>query len=81
MDILTLTAEYLLRNEVMDGETFAAVCRDRRIPEEPKQAEAAPEEAAAAEQPQEAPEGETPEPSEQTWPPDEDDRDGNDSQN
>ncbi len=32
MDVLKLTAEYLLVNEVMDGETFAKVCRDRAIP-------------------------------------------------
>ena len=39
MDILTLTAEYLLRNEVMDGDTFAALCRDRALPEEKPKSE------------------------------------------
>ena len=58
LDILNLTAEYLLRNEVMDGETFAALCRDRKLPEEPVQ----PEPAAETEQPIEAPEAEQEEP-------------------
>ncbi|NLO48760.1 MAG: ATP-dependent zinc metalloprotease FtsH [Clostridiales bacterium] len=33
MDILDLTANYLLQNEVMDGETFAYVCAHRALPE------------------------------------------------
>ena len=37
MDILQLTAEYLLVNETMDGETFQKVCRDRALPEKPAQ--------------------------------------------
>ncbi len=32
LDILTLTAEYLLSNEVMNGDVFAALCRDRELP-------------------------------------------------
>ena len=43
MDILNLTAEYLLENEVMDSETFAYVCRTRTLPE--KKETAQPEEA------------------------------------
>ena len=44
MDILRLTAEYLLENEVMDSETFAYVCKNRSLPVKP---EAVPETDAA----------------------------------
>ena len=33
MDILELTANYLLENEVMDGETFEYVCKHRALPD------------------------------------------------
>ena len=33
MDILNLTAQYLLENEVMDSETFEYVCKTRTLPE------------------------------------------------
>ncbi len=36
MDILHLTADYLLEHEVMDSETFAYVCRNRALPPEPE---------------------------------------------
>ena len=48
MDILHLTAQYLLEHEVMDSETFAYVCRNRTLPPEPE-----PEPAPAQEPPQE----------------------------
>ena len=35
MDILHLTADYLLEHEVMDSETFGYVCRNRALPPEP----------------------------------------------
>jgi cell division protease FtsH len=35
MDVLHLTAEYLLKNEVMDGETFAYVFSHRELPKDP----------------------------------------------
>jgi cell division protease FtsH len=38
MDILHLTADYLLKNEVMDGETFAYVFAHRELPKEPLKA-------------------------------------------
>ena len=80
LDILTLTAEYLLKNEVMDGETFAAVCRDRKLPEKPKE----PAEPVEADvfvdapvtptdtPPEEAPGQEQTDPYSGTWPPSED---------
>jgi len=52
MDILNLTAEYLLEHEVMDHDTFVAVCRDRAIPvkeETPAQEETKPSEAGTEE--------------------------------
>ena len=56
MDILTMTAEYLLEHETMDGETFLNLCRTRTLPqpapaEEPASEEPAPtaEETAQAE--------------------------------
>ena len=68
----------MLRNEVMDGETFAALCRDRALPEEPKQPEAATEaeqgEPPAEQQTEEAvPDAEAPPPTD-TWPPQEENR-------
>ena len=44
MDILTMTAEFLLEHETMDGETFGTLCRTRALPQPP--AENVPEEAA-----------------------------------
>ena len=49
LDLLNMTAEYLLVHEVMDGETFAALCRDRVLPPEKEKEEAAPETPAAPE--------------------------------
>jgi cell division protease FtsH len=43
MDILDLTANYLLQNEVMDGETFAYVCAHRALPEAAPEPEPKPE--------------------------------------
>jgi cell division protease FtsH len=61
MDILTLTAEYLLRHEVMDGDTFAALCRDRALPEEKEPEAGAPEAAEAGEEPAQPAEEASPE--------------------
>ena len=61
MDILTLTAEYLLRHEVMDGDTFAALCRDRALPEEKEPEAGAPEAAEAGEVPAQPAEAASPE--------------------
>ena len=36
MDILHLTAQYLLEHEVMDSETFAYVVKNRALPQEPE---------------------------------------------
>lgn len=44
MDILDITAKYLMENEVMDGEMFKYVCENRQLPPADK------EEAAAAEE-------------------------------
>ncbi len=35
MDILTMTADYLLEHETMDGETFLTLCRTRELPPPP----------------------------------------------
>ena len=35
MDILTMTAEYLLEHETMDGETFLTLCRTHELPPPP----------------------------------------------
>ena len=89
LDILNLTADYLLRHEVMDGETFAALCRDRKLPEEPQQPESGPEAPVEAEadvgpedasvnapeeEAEEAPAQEQPEPVFETWPHNEEDK-------
>ena len=78
LDILNLTAEYLLRNEVMDGETFAALCRDRKLPEEAPQPETPAQvpdaETPAEETPEEVPAQEQPEPVFETWPHNEDEK-------
>ncbi len=41
MDLLTITAEYLLAHETMDGETFATLCKNREMPEPPEKGSAA----------------------------------------
>ncbi len=67
MDILTLTAEYLLRNEVMDGDTFAALCRDRALPEEKPKSEGSAENEELSEKAPEEPAEEEPGDA-QPWP-------------
>jgi cell division protease FtsH len=79
MDILTMTAEFLLEHETMDGETFGTLCRTRALPQPPAEnvpEEAAPEsaEAPSSEEPAagEAPAAESSEPGdpeERTEPP------------
>ena len=59
MDILHLTADYLLEHEVMDSETFAFVCKNRALPPEPQAEPAPPENGGnAPEEPLTIPEGE-----------------------
>ena len=59
MDILHLTADYLLEHEVMDSETFAFVCKNRALPPEPQAEPTPPENGGnAPEEPLTIPEGE-----------------------
>ena len=57
MDILHLTAQYLLEHEVMDSDTFAYVCKNRTLPPEPEPEPAAPNgDGGTPEQPMQIPE-------------------------
>ncbi len=55
MDILRLTAQYLLEHEVMDSDTFGFVCRNRALPPEQPEPEA-PADAGTPEEPLHVPE-------------------------
>ena len=72
-DLLSMTAEYLLVHEVMDGDTFAALCRDRVLPPEKeadgKETPSASENGEAAHEEQAAPAQDPPIPTETAEPP------------